>query len=351
VTSTGTSTASAPAAPAIVEATTGHRWLKLLAIVIVLVLIAELLTRLIDSHLPAPLQWDTYETQRKVQQIDALAQKGGADMVYVGSSIVDVGIDPATVDRQFGRRVTSYNAGLVSSIPRMTTDWTEDVVVPKLHPKVVVLGLSSYDLGAEDPNRTVFLNSYLASSGARQVMHTNDPIQNVNQWLGQHSALWFHKAQLRDPATVLHALEGHTPAQDPEAAAVAPDGRQTLGQYTRYNPNISVDLQGWRLGSKDIDAVRQLIAFDSARHITTVLVDMPVTKQLVDQMPHGESSYRVFTNEVAAIGSATHSPVLNDADIRDQALFYSDVHLNHTGAELFSIALGDALKKIDPDPH
>ena len=127
-----------------------HRLRTLLIGVIVVLVAAELGTRAIASGLPAPLQWQSYETQRKVEQIDALSHHGGADIVFLGSSLTDVGFEPSVIDKEIGGGVTSYNAGLASSIPRMDVDWAESVVIPKLHPKMLVLGLGAYDLDGEE---------------------------------------------------------------------------------------------------------------------------------------------------------------------------------------------------------
>jgi hypothetical protein len=318
----------------------------LLVFVVIFLALAELGTRAIASHLPAPLQWDTYETQAKVAQIDALAKQGGAQVVYLGSSTIDVGVDPTMVDAQLGGHVRSYNAGLESAIPRLTAKWAEYVVIPKLHPKVIVIGLSSYDLGAEDPGRTGFYDAYVGSAGAQQVMGTADPIQEVDYWLGQHSSLWFHKYQLRDPETVWRAIEGKAPAVDPSAAALTAQGRQTADQHLPYQDLTTVDLKGWRLGTKDTSALRGLISFAHHRGIKVVLVDMPVAPQFVAAMPHGAASYETFNNELAAIGRQTSSTVLFYQRVTSDSLFFNNIHLNHTGAELFSARLGAALARI-----
>jgi hypothetical protein len=346
VTSAGTSVGTEDPTSVALAPDKSHRWRAVLVIAIVVVALAEVFVRAIGSHLPSPLMWESYETQRKVQEIDALSQRGGAQVVFVGSSIIDVGIDPASVDRQIGGRVISFNAGLASSIPRMTAVWAEHVVIPRLHPRVVVFGLNAYDLGAEDPNRSAFYNAFLGSSGAREVLGTDDPIQSVDRWLGEHSALWQHKYQLRDPATLVRAVEDHSPRVDAEAAAVDQNGRQTANQYLPYSDLTTIDMNGWTLGTPDTAAVRQLIAFDHARNIQTVLVDMPVTNQFVASMPQGNTSYEVFTDEVAIIGRKTGTKVINDASVRNDGLFFNNIHLNHNGAELLSIQLGRILKGI-----
>jgi hypothetical protein len=342
-----TSTATQDGPEGKTAATRRHRGLVVLTCAVIVLGVCELGVRVIASHLLPPLQWDTYETQAKVQQIDALSRRGGADVVFFGSSIIDVGVDPHEFDRAVGGNVTSYNAGLVSAIPRLTATWAEHLVIPRLHPKVIVVGLSSYDLGAEDPNRTVFYDAYVGSSGDRQLMGTDDPIQAADRWLGQHSSLWFHKYQLRDPANVVGAVEGHAPAQDLEVAGLSADGRSTVDQNRAYQDLTTVDLKGWRLGAKDSAALKGLISFAHRRGIKVVLVDMPVTPQLISAMPHGAASYQVFNAALGAIGHSTGTPVLFYQTVHGDSLFSNNIHLNHTGAELFSARLGAAVAPRD----
>jgi hypothetical protein len=342
----GTSTGS-EVPPTQPPAKGGHRVRTLLLGVVIVLLIAELATRAIGSHLPAPLQWQSYEAQRKDQQIDALAKKGGAQIVYLGSSLPDVGIEPTIVNKQIGGVVTSYNAALASSIPRMTKAWAESVVIPKLHPKVIVLGVGAYDIGAEGgAGRTAFYNAFLDSSGARQAMGKEDPIQRANRWIGQYSALWFHKDQLRDPETVLRAALERTPPSDPEAANLNAQGRETADQNFPFANQARVDVTDWSLGTKDTNAVKELIAYAHKRGIAVILVDMPVTNQLVNRMPQGETSYKAFDAALGAIGKSSKAKVLYFDNIRSDAFFLDDIHLNHNGADLFSVGLGRELKPL-----
>jgi hypothetical protein len=336
-----------PDAPPSSSAPGLHRGRKVLVCIVAVLLLAELGTRVIASHLPTPLLWQSYETQRKVQQIDALSKKGGAKVVFLGSSLPDVGIEPSIVDQKIGGGVTSYNAGLASSIPRMTASWAEHVVIPELHPRVLVLCLDAYDLGAEGgAGRTVFYNAFLDSAGARQAMHTEDPIQLANRLIGQYSDLWRYKVQLRDPQTVLHAVEGDKPPVAAEAADIDAGGRETEDQNFPFQNQPRVSVTDWSLGQKDVKAVRQLITYAAKRSISVVLVDMPVTNQLVDRMPHGEASYTEFDRDLFDIAASTHTKVLYFDNIRSDSLFLDDIHLNHAGADMLSAKLGTALKPL-----
>jgi hypothetical protein len=316
-------------------------------IVIVILLVAELFTRLIASHLQTPLAWNDYEVQRKVQQIDTLSHQGGASVVYLGSSVVDFAVEPSVVDQQIGHHVVSYNAGLLAAVPVQTAQWAETVVLPKLHPKVIVLGLISYDFEKSNAGRYGTDSLYLGSPGARQVMGTDDPIQAVDRWLGSVSSLWAHKFQLRDPAAVVHAVEGDPAPVDPAASGVAPLGQQTLGLNLHWvGSRANIDVKHWTLGTRDADAVDGLIAYAQARHIKVVLVDMPVTKNFVAQMPQGQASYDMFNAKVKAIGRTSGSVVLSYESVSNHALFRDNAHLNAAGAKLLSVRLGLALRSL-----
>ncbi|HEY2214733.1 MAG TPA: hypothetical protein VGH31_06725, partial [Acidimicrobiales bacterium] len=268
-----------------------HRALTLFLCIVIVLVLAEVGTRAIASRLPAPLQWQSYETQKKVDQIDQLSKHGGASIVFLGSSLVDLGTEPNVVDAQLGGHVTSYNAGLDSSIPRMTTVWAEHVVIPKLHPKVLVLGVGPYDLdGSGGSTRLAFYNGFVNSPAAKKLLNHNDLIQNLNQWLGQHSSLWFNKVALRDPETVARAIFSRPQPSDPAADQVLPDGRQTTNQYVPFINVPRLDITNWTLGTADANSIKQLIGYAAKRHIKVVLINMPVTNQLVNRMPQKEAS-------------------------------------------------------------
>jgi hypothetical protein len=346
VTPSGTSEAAvAPPAPA--PARRSHRALTLIACIIVVVLLAELATRAIASGLPAPLQWQSYETQKKVEQIDALSRHGGAQLVFLGSSLVDLGVEPNIVAAGIGPGVTSYNAGLDSSIPRMTAEWAEHIVIPELHPRVLVLGVGAYDLDGSNPStRTAFYTGFMDSAGAKRIMDRNDLIQNLNQWLGQHSSLWYNKVALRDPETVLRAIFGRPQPSDPAADEVLPDGRQTTNQYVPFVNVPRLNISNWTLGTKDSNAIKQLIGFCEKRHIRVVLVNMPVTKQFINRMPEKSTSFATFSSALFELGLQTHTQVLQFQTISNTRYFSDEVHLGHAGAGLLSQELGAALKPL-----
>jgi hypothetical protein len=319
-----------------------HRLVKVLLGVVIMLAVGEIATRAIASDLPAPGQWSNYEIQRKVGQLDALSAKGGAQVVFFGSSLVDLGVDPTVVDQQIGGGVESYDAGLLGSSPTESAAWAEHVVIPKLHPRVIVLGVDSFDL--EDVKEMTDYDAFIQSAGYKQITDTQDPIQNVNQWIGKYSSLWYNKDSLRDPETVLRALAGRPQPVNEYAADLSADGRQTENQYSHWVNYAGVYVGNWTLGKRNPAAIVQLVSYARARHISVVLVDMPVTTQFVATMPGG--NYQPYLDALGAIGSRTGAGVLYDHRISNVEFFQDDIHMNLRGAEYFSAVLGSQLKPL-----
>lgn len=330
-------------------AASSHRLRNAILGILVALLLAEFGTRAIASDLPPPLKWQNYEAQRKVQQMDALTKTGGVPVVFLGSSLVDIDIDPATVDSELGGDARSYNAGLLAATPEITTPWAIRTVIPRLHPKLIVVGLCSYDLGGEDPNRQGYINQFLDSAAERQLTGRTRNLIKVSNWIGDVSSLWRHKVELRDPETVFRALEGHKQYGDARAADLDANGRQTIYQYKPFNDALDLDVADWHLGDAEIAATNELIAYAHDHGIKVLLVDMPVTSQFVAHHGHGQADYDTYLAKLRSIGSATSSPVLYyDASMRDDSEYLDDLHLDHTGAEQFSTTLGQAMRRFYP---
>jgi lysophospholipase L1-like esterase len=87
-----------------------------------------------------------------------------------------------------------------------------------------------------------------------------------------------------------------------------------------------------------------LIAYATKRHITVVLVNMPITNQSVDRMPPG--SYQTYKLALLKLAVNTGAKAFDFSSIRSTSYFLDDIHLNHAGVELFSSKLGASLKSL-----
>ena len=110
-----------------------------MAVVLAVLLVAELAVRLAAGHLPSPQRWSAPEIQHKADQLAGwTAHNARPDVVIFGASMADDGLDPAVIDRALGKGRAAYNASLVGTPLDSIVLWAERHVVPSLHPDVVV---------------------------------------------------------------------------------------------------------------------------------------------------------------------------------------------------------------------
>ncbi|CAN5671496.1 hypothetical protein BH20ACT2_BH20ACT2_23350 [soil metagenome] len=320
-----------------------------LAVSLLVLLGLELVVRAVDHRLPPPLVWHTAEAQRKVEQMDALAAAGGADVIFVGSSTVNFAADPAVFTAEAGSATTAYNAALNSGIPRLTATWMLDVVLPRLTPEVVVIGLTSFDLSDLPVDRAAFYDAFLASPAGARATGDDSPLDRADQWLRDRSALWANKASLRDPETVLDLLRGVEVPEDPELAALQPSGRTTYLQDRRFDERpvgVGPNLEGWEVGTRDVAALRRLIGGVRDAGARAVLVRMPITDEYVARHPDGATDYAEYTAATEDIAAEEGAEVVDFDELSDHDLFVDLIHVNRQGSRLFSAELVDKLRAV-----
>jgi hypothetical protein len=276
--------------------------------------------------------------------MDAMSARG-ADVVFLGTSMVNAAVIPSVFDA--GAGLTSYNAALSSGTPRLMEAWALHVVIPRVHPKVVVIGVSSVDLTDAGVSETAFFDAFRDSPAGREALGRETLLDRTDRWLRDHVALWDHRTELRDPAAVLDAIRGKTPTQDSVAASMDPQGHLTNLDNQSFLQTHRSGIAGvsiWSLGTEEPNALRRLIAGVEATGARAVLVEMPVTPEYIAFHPRGDADYAAFKQAIAGIAQTTSVPLIDLDQPRDHALFADELHLNRVGAIQFSAALARALR-------
>src|SRR5688500_18520733 len=107
----------------------GGRLLRVIAAASAVVVVAELAVRWRADELPAPVTWSAPELDVKEAQIDQLEASGGASTVFLGSSTVDVGVDPSALSPDGAGGRPSYNAATGAASIGMIDLWARHVVI------------------------------------------------------------------------------------------------------------------------------------------------------------------------------------------------------------------------------
>ena len=126
--------------------------------------LAEASLRIFDDRLPANTDWPTMETDVK---FDRLREVSEADVVFLGSSITEAGIDPIAFAEKARGVDSAFNSGFPFSTPFSNEWWLNEVVLRQVEPELIVIGLTAWSKGAasaDDPLLPGF-ESAMASAG------------------------------------------------------------------------------------------------------------------------------------------------------------------------------------------
>lgn len=331
----------------------GPRGVSLVVLIVVLVvLLAELAVRAAAPKLREPLLWPDWEAQHKVAAMDRLGVRGGASVVFVGSSMVNAGANPSLASELLPRNRPAFNAALNGSDIFTTDLWTRNVVVPRLRPRVVVVGFNSGELNDhwEQPG---LQRRFLQSPYGKRAAGKGGPVNRADVWLIEHSYLMRYRSVLRTP---VDAFVG----EDKAAINQRVDELGRLVALTKfqgrpYTAGLSKDLGVWdtvfrnyRPGGRQFDALDRLVDSLTARGIKVVLVRMPVTKDIIPLHPQGAADRDRFGRALARF-TAGHPVTFIDAEaaIGDSPSQYVDpVHLNNAGMDRCTAVIVEHLKKL-----
>lgn len=315
-----------------------RRLLRVAAVVVATLAAGEVAVRAIEDRLPPASGWVSDEYPAKRARMAELARAGGVEVVVLGSSVVDVAIDPAALS------MPAYNAGLIAASPVIVETWARELAVPLLEPEVAVVGISSRDLNGNGAGMRARDEQFRASLGGAWLLGRHSAADRVEWWLNEHSALVRNRQALRRP---LEALAGYDPP-DRNRTQLTDLGLETelrdhafrasgdIVEFFRREPLAGFDVTEDQLG-----AFRRLVAGLVADGLRVVVLDMPVTDDYVALHPDGAEDHRRYEEAVDEVVAATGAALLRPGVWPDE-LFADPLHLNAFGGERLTAEL-DAL--------
>lgn len=201
----------------------------MLAAVVVLAL-AEVGMRSIDDHLPRATAGDTVEIELKYDQLQAMRAAGEpVDLVVLGNSTLDAGVDPVLLGEESARYDAVYNAALLGQPLASIRRWAGEFVLEEADPDTVVLGLTPLDV----PTLSIFGVSKPAVESAFEAsfdaLHP-DALQRAEDNVSEHSALVRRRAVFRSPGElwrgVTDTVYGREKQFEGDGPVTLQDGRQ-----------------------------------------------------------------------------------------------------------------------------
>lgn len=330
--------------------TSGRRVIaNAIPVVLIALLAAELIVRAAAPKLRDPLIWPDWEAQNKVAAMDRLAEAGGASVVFVGSSMVNAGINPREAARMLGVRKPAFNAALNGSDLRSIDAWTRNVVVPRLRPRVVVIG---FNAGEANDNRTAtdLYDRFGQSPLGRVAIEQGGLLARVDAWFVERAYLIRYRSVLRNP---IDAVIGHDPQQDRQRSDAWGRLAAIAGLHRRpYNPGLARNLGNFdrmfadfTTGGVQFDALERTIRSLKADGVGVVLVRMPITKDILPRYPRGESDRSAFTQVLTTFAARMNVPLIDaEAEISSPSFFVDPVHLNAEGMAMLTRIVAEGVK-------
>lgn len=317
---------------------------------VVTLLGAEVAVRLSADRLDEPLIYFSGPAQTAVHDMDVLQDAGiDSDLTFVGTSMVRRGIDANRFEGPLPDVEHAHNVALPGAQTPVVERWLLDEVIPRLHSKRVVWGLSSIDFNDGRPNKTI--DQYLAAR-ASEPGFTGDLDR-----LMLDLALSKHRDQLRDPAALVQAARGqgvkYTRQRPLDRRAVwdlqYPQLSDAKLAKMRANHRTTVrdkQLADFHVGARELDAFRATVRELQAQGIDVVIVLMPVPTTFLDLHPDGPDQFLEFAARIQAEGERLGVTVLDHHDVMDDDDFRDYEHLWVEAAHRYSDRLAADLAAL-----
>jgi hypothetical protein len=316
---------------------------RLLLVALAVALVAEGAGRALDQHLAPVTGWPGNEYGLHEEQ---LAARGGeVELLVLGDSSGAVAIVPdELVDPGSG-----YNYWLGGAPMRSVELLASEVVLDRVAPTTVIVGLTMRNFN-DAPGQASHLAALESASAFRRAAGRRSGLDHVDDWLQEHSALFRHRASLRDPLELVRTLrsplihdrlgpDGHIADRGADRLADEPDAHRQQEEEAMADYAVS---------PLELAALHDLLAELERRRITVLVVSLPVTGAFIDLAEDGTQDYARFISAVRSTAYTNGAHVLDamEAHSWPDHLFGDVNHLNALGTARLRPILTGALVEL-----
>lgn len=318
--------------------------LVLAVLILALVLIgAELAARLVldDSDRPTAIGSDVPALDVKIGALDRLDETRGVDCLFVGSSVVLNGLDPAAVEAAYaartGEAITCYNVGVPALTARAAAVVAE-VLVERYHPHVLVYGFTLRAVAAGTSQADDVYDDLLATPWI--AYRRGDA--SLEGWLVDHSTLLRHYLAYRNWPSWQYPNWRRTFTDSSPTGYVPFFRTRPLDPAAIQTPSY---FQHYALDPAEMAGLAEIVALDGNTRV--VLLEMPLPDFVLALFDGGAAGYRaIVEGEIGALAEAHAVPLWQTSPLALVPLegWAEDAHhVNHQGAQLVSAWLGERL--------
>jgi hypothetical protein len=320
----------------------------LVGAVVVVVAAAELVLRHFRDRLHPLSVWQNWEMEHKVASIDALAATGGVSVVAVGSSDVNAAVDPALLSDPSGDGLV-FNAAVNGLSMEALERWVLRVIVPRLRPRVLLIGLGSHAFNRNNKVAAARYESLVTSPAWGDLVGRDGPGARLIAWADKHILLVRYRSYLGR-----RSLFQDSPTRRHTASRA--DGTLRALLLFRFRPYGSEErqLQTWNrvlasfeVGEPEIQSLARLIEGLRAADVVPVIVRMPYTTDWISIHPGVTADIEAYERALSQLVH-DHGVIFLDAGAHFSSLEgYADpVHLNGAGRARFSKIVAEFLATL-----
>jgi hypothetical protein len=225
----------------------------------------------------------------------------------------------------------------------MIDTWTRDLVLPRLHPDVVVIGLTPRELNPNDPKGAALTRAFFDAPAVKHLVGDESTLESAERHLESWSELFRYRTYLREPR-YLGALVGigHPPGPGYYSALVGPDGHFLGFLNAPYNNSPAVraqfhnnGLRDYEVGAAELARLRRLVETVKASGATPVLLSLPVSPDFEQLLPRGRADRDAAIAALHSLADAEGMPFL-DTGVWSRAYFADPGHVNARGSARLS---------------
>ncbi len=333
------------------------RVVRTLLAVAAMLLMAEMGARWLEPRLPEPVTWSNPYTQWKHEQLLAVGEGNGVDVLFVGSSVVNANIDAAAFGDRTAR--SAYNVGLPSSNIPLWREYLAAIGLERACPRLVVVGVSLRDTNDNLPGFDGYVPKFRHSKGFRAVAGGLSWLETVEAWAARHSAFVRLRPRLREPTNV------RTWIRTGKADGWVEPNLDSAGRYMGFanDPYRGPDqveglrsgaLSNYVVGGRQFEALRGLIADARDGGAAVVIVDMPgMTSLLTEALANGRYDVDAYRAALQMLSEELGVELIRPQNMDDDASFFADTyHMNELGTQFLTSQLSDVLatRAMPPKP-
>ena len=322
---------------------------------VAIALVLELFARLPLLEKISPYRSvDNFDYQFEIKWFrlqDFVKSHGGVDIIFLGSSLVNTGVDPSIVAKtyfqQTGVQPRIFNFG-VEGMTISPNSVIARLLVEQYHPALLiyVTEMRDYIAGNGLEYETPFLKDPWLQYRIGQY--------NLVGWLADNSSAMQHYLPYRNwvqsdfPQTMAFYIKRY---QETSASGYEPDSMIGVNVDVPPNPNDPTEVQNFKdygnyqIAASRVDNLKNILDFSKNQGTNVWVVEMPVHPTFYVYVG-GERVHQQFQQTISSFvttngGSFLPSEAcLNTIPLKGRSNRW---HLNYIGAPYFSSCLGDQL--------